>query len=113
MKAALADIGRSKCFQQHLQDWDLEWEFGQPEASHHGGLYERKIRTIRKAIGGLENVSIKKPNEDEFLTCCKLAEYIVNCRPLSKSPSDDGLPPLRPIDLMAVMGTITFSVLKQ
>ena len=54
MKAALADIGRSKCFQQHLQDWDLEWEFGQPKASHHGGLYERKIRTIRKAIGGLE-----------------------------------------------------------
>ena len=30
----------------------------------------------------------------------KMAEYIVNCRPLSKSQSKDGLPPLRPIDLM-------------
>ena len=100
MKTALADIRQSKYFQQNLQDWDLEWEFGPPEASHHGGLYERQLRTIRKAIDGLENLSIKKPNEDEFLTCCKLAEYIVNCRPLSKSPSDDGLPPLRPIDLM-------------
>ena len=56
MKAALADIGQSQYFQQHLQDWDLEWEFGLPEASHHGGLYERQIRTMRKVIDGPEKL---------------------------------------------------------
>ena len=97
--AALLNLG-SSTVRQKMDEWDVEWEFNPPEASHHGGVYERQIRTIRKAIDGLENRNTKNPTDDEFLTCCKMAEYVINCRPLAKSCSEDGLPPLRPIDLM-------------
>ena len=99
-KEALKLIQSSSVWQAKMDEWEVEWDFGPPEASHHGGIYERQIRTIRKAIDGITDVSSRKPTDDEFLTCCKMAEYIMNCRPLTKSVSDDGLPPLRPIDLM-------------
>ena len=77
----------------------MKCQFGPPEASHRGGLYERQIRTIRKAINGLQPSNIKNPTEDEFLTSSKMAEYFT-CRLLTKYPFDDTLPTLRPIDLM-------------
>ena len=98
-KEALKLIQSSSVWQAKMDEWEVELEFGPPEASHHGGIYERQIRTIRKAIDGITDISSQKPTDDEFLTCCKMAEYIMNCRPLTRSVSDDGLPPLRPIDL--------------
>jgi len=86
--------------EQKMDKWEVEWQFGPPEASHHNGIVERQIRTIRKALDGITDLNLKNPTEDEFFTICKMAEYIVNCRPLTKSLSNDGLPLLRPIDLM-------------
>ena len=99
VRDALRDL-QTTTIESKMDEWEVEWQFGPPEASHHGGVYERQIRTIRKAINGLQPSNVKNPTEDEFLTISKMAEYVVNCRPLTKSPSDDGLPPLRPIDLM-------------
>ena len=75
-----------------------KWEFGPLEASHHGGLYKRKIQNIRKTLRGLFLPYHRNPLDDEFLTCMKMVEYY--CRPLTRSVSEDGLPPLKPIDLM-------------
>ena len=57
------------------------------------GISERQIWTIRKAIEGLQNLSLKHPTEDEFLIISKMPEYIVNCRSQTELPSDDGLSP--------------------
>ena len=99
VKEALADMSSSTDIQSQMYEWEVQREFGPPEASHQGGLYERQLRTIKKALDGLSDLLPRTPSDDDFLTCCKLAEYIMNCRPLTK-PDDDGLPPLRPIDLM-------------
>ena len=100
VQTSLAQLQPSKYAQNKMDEWEVEWEFGPPEASQHGGIYERQIRTIRKALATLPDLHTRSPTEDDLLTCFKMAEYIINCRPLTKSPSDDGLPPLRPINLM-------------
>ena len=100
VQMALTTIQGSRDFKSKMDEWEVEWEFGTPEASHHGGIYERQIRNLRKALAGFPELYLRNPIDDDILTCCKMAEYIINCRPLTKSPSDDGLPPLRPIDLM-------------
>ena len=63
-------------------------------------MYERQIRTIRQIICTISDLSHRTPTEDELQTCFADAEYIMNCRPLTKSPTDDGLPPLRPRELI-------------
>ena len=83
-----------------MDEWEVVWEFGTPEVSHHGGIYKRQIRNLRKALAGFPELYTRNPTNDDILTCCKMAEYFINCRPLTKSTSDNGLPPLRPIDLM-------------
>ena len=100
LKAALSNIADSNTLNDQMQKWEIHWEFGPPKASHHGGIYERQIRTMKQALRGFSEVLTKSPTDDEFLTCAKMAEYVMNCRPITKSQSADGLPPLRPIDLM-------------
>ena len=100
VKAALSTINTSSELKSALTKWNIDWEFGVPEASHHGGLYERQIRTIRQIICTISDLSHRTPTEDELQTCFADAEYIMNCRPLTKSPTDDGMPPLRPRELI-------------
>ena len=71
IKATLNAKYASKELQSKMEEWEIQWEFGPPNASHHGGLYERKIQNIQGSA-----------------------------RPLIRSVFEDELPPLRPIDLM-------------
>ena len=97
VKAALQGMHDSNDVRNQLQLLEVQWEFGSPEASHHGGIYERQIR---KALNNFSDLPSQTPTEDEFLTCSKMAEYVINCRPLTKANSEDGLSPPRPIYLM-------------
>ena len=108
-KEALKLIQSSSVWQAKMNEWEVEWEFGPPEASHHGGIYERQIRTIRKAIDGITDVSSRKPTDDEFLTCCKMAEYIMNCRPLTRAGLRRGLMGLQP-QAQAKIGPLLYQV---
>ena len=100
IKASLSSINCSSELKNALTKWNIDWEFGVPEASHHGGLYERQIRTIRQILRTISDISHRTPTEDELRTCFADAEYILNCRPLTKSSTDDGIPPLRPRELI-------------
>ena len=53
VRAALRDL-QTTTIESKMDEWEVEWQFGPPEASHHGGVYESQIRTIRKAINGLQ-----------------------------------------------------------
>ena len=98
--SAFAKIDESEELKTALTRWSIDWEFGPPEASHHNGLHERQIRTVRQILMGIPELFDRIPTIDELETSLADAEYVMNCRPLTKSPSADGLPPLRPRDLM-------------
>ena len=100
LKKALKEFDLSPKRQEYLSRRCIEWEFGPPHSSHHGGIFERQIRTIRKIMLGLPELSTRKPNDDDLLTLFSEAEFIMNTRPLTKHFSSDSMVPLRPIDLM-------------
>ena len=98
--AALAKINESEELKTALSRWAVEWQFGPPRASHHHGLHERQIRSVRQILMSVPELLQRIPTIDEMETSLADAEYVMNCRPLTKSPSADGVPPLRPRDLM-------------
>ena len=68
----------------------IEWRFNAPTASHHGGAWERMIRTVRKIFSALLNE--QSFNEETLHTLMCEAESIINNRPLvpvSMDPGDD------------------------
>ena len=89
--------------QSYLKKCSIIWEFSTPASSHHQGLLERHIRTFKEVTKGVLGADNKKrsPSEFELMTLFREDEYIMNCRPLGKSISDeDDVEALRPIDLM-------------
>ena len=65
---------------------NIKWIFNPPAGSHHGGVWERCIRTVRKVMKALLK---EQPLDDEGLTTlmCE-AEAIINGRPLTKVSDD-------------------------
>ena len=64
----------------------IEWEFIPPSAPHHGGVWERMVRTVK---GVLKVIAGERLLDDEGLQTFMLeAERIVNGRPLTSISSD-------------------------
>ncbi|KAK0143556.1 hypothetical protein N1851_018296 [Merluccius polli] len=64
----------------------IKWIFSPPTGSHHGGVWERLIRSVRKVL----NSSLKVQNLDEeglHTVLCE-AEAIINSRPITKASTD-------------------------
>lgn len=65
LREALAAVDHSKIQRAFLQD-GIEWSFNPPAGSHHGGVWERIIRMIRKILTSvlqqqtLDDVEIQK-----------------------------------------------------
>ena len=74
VKSALNEMNSTPSLRHRMEEWEVQWDFGPPEASHHGGIYERQIRSIRQALQGLPLTSKRTPTDDELLTCAKMAE---------------------------------------
>ena len=73
----------------------IKWVFNPAAASHHGGVWERLIRSTRKILGGL--VKEQRLDDESLLTLMCEAETIINGRTLtivSDDPKD--LEPLTP-----------------
>uniref|UniRef100_A0AAZ1XPU5 CCHC-type domain-containing protein n=1 Tax=Oreochromis aureus TaxID=47969 RepID=A0AAZ1XPU5_OREAU len=63
-----------------------KWIFNPPAGSHHGGVWERLIRSVRKVL----NSVLKMQNLDDEGLCTVLceAEAIVKSRPVTKASTD-------------------------
>ncbi|KAK0134388.1 hypothetical protein N1851_030045 [Merluccius polli] len=94
LKKALMSLNERKIQDALLPD-GIEWSFNPPAASHHGGVWERLIRSVRQVLNStLHQQSI----DDEGLQTlfCEV-EAILNNRPLSTVSSDPhDLEPLTP-----------------
>ena len=87
---------------------DIEWIFNPPFASHHGGVWERMIRTIRRVLIALLHPNVRMTDDILDTVFCEV-ENIVNSRPLTKL-SDDicDSDPLTPNHLLVMNGNFSF-----
>lgn len=89
--------------QQRLSARGITWNFNPPFGSHHGGFWERLIRTIKKV---LYSVIRQQMLDDESLqiVLCEI-ESILNDRPIT-TVSNDGCDPkaLTPNHLLLLKG---------
>ena len=79
----------------------ITWEFNPPSGSHHGGVWERLIRSVRRIMFGISKEQSIRMNDDGLNTLFCEVENILNNRPLTKLPgSPEDLEPLTPNHLL-------------
>lgn len=82
----------------------IKWSFNPPTGSHHGGTWERLIRSVRKVL----NSTLRTQNLDEegLHTLLCEAEAIINSRPITKASMDvNDLEALTPNHLLLLKTT--------
>ena len=71
---------------EFLLQRNIQWIFNPPAGSHHGGVWERCIRTIRKVMNALLREQVL--DDEGLATLMCEVESIVNGRPLTKVSDD-------------------------
>ena len=72
--------------EEHLIQQGIRWKFNPPAAPHFGGVWERLVRSCRKAMYAvLGNRSV---TEDVLSTTMCIVEQTMNARPLTSVSSD-------------------------
>ena len=87
-----------------LNNGKCRWEFNPPHSSHFGGVWERKIGQIRRALDfSLLKLGSRTLTFDEMNTLLQEAAAIVNATPLWQISSDPNDPvPLSPSMLLTL-----------
>lgn len=81
----------------------IKWIFNPPKGSHHGGVWERLIRSIRSILSGLMTEFGTQLDDEGFNTLMCEVESILNSRPLTNISDDPkDLKPLTPAMLLTM-----------
>jgi hypothetical protein len=89
MKRALEELNQED-LQRFSTGRGIKWSFNPPGASHHGGIWERQIRTVRKLLQAVleeQHVKVAKCEEQLHTLMCEI-EMTINSRPLTRSSDD-------------------------
>ena len=112
---ARAELSRSLCqlnrreVVQAAHRRDVEWVFNSPLASHHGGAWERMIRTVRRVLMSVLNSSNRVTDDVLHTVFCEV-ENIVNSRPITKCSDDvHDDAPLTPNHLLLLQSNLPLS----
>ncbi|KAL2077723.1 hypothetical protein ACEWY4_027227 [Coilia grayii] len=73
-------------FQHLFQQHGIKWTFNPPTASHHGGAWERLVRSIRKVLNSTVREQIL--DEEDLHTVLCETESIINSRRITKASTD-------------------------
>ena len=106
LKEAVEELDKSdSLIQEALLHKKIEWTLNTPSASHHGGVWERLIRSVRKVLDAL---LLEQTLTDESLhTLFCEVEAVLNSRPLTYVSSDSRDPePLTPNHLLLQSGKV-------
>ena len=71
---------------EFLLQRDVQWIFNPPGGSHHGGVWERCIRSVRKLLAAI--LREQTLDDESLLTLMCEIEYIINGRPLTNVSND-------------------------
>lgn len=90
-----------------MRHHEIEWSFNCPGASHHGGVWERLIRSIRQVLPSV--LKQQDLTEEGLHTVLCEVEAILNSRPIS-TVSDDpqDLEPLTPNHILLLKSEPVF-----
>ena len=104
-------VGAQRELKEAIEGWNQEqihntllqkgirWNFHPPAGSHHGGVWERMIRSVRKVLNSTLN--LQSLDEEGLQTVFCEAEAILNGRPITKASTDpDDLEALTPNHLL-------------
>ncbi|KAJ8364798.1 hypothetical protein SKAU_G00136290 [Synaphobranchus kaupii] len=102
LREALAHLNLNK-IQHSMQAEGIKWTFNPPYGSHHGGVWERLIRIVKKI---LYSITKEQTLDDESLqTALCEVEAIINDRPITVVSEDAKDPePLTPNHLLQMKG---------
>ncbi|KAL7825761.1 hypothetical protein SRHO_G00334990 [Serrasalmus rhombeus] len=64
----------------------IQWMFSPPAGSHHGGAWERLIRSVRTILNA--TLKLQMLDDEGFHTVLCEAEAIINSHPITKASSD-------------------------
>ncbi|XP_014665117.1 PREDICTED: uncharacterized protein LOC106807320 [Priapulus caudatus] len=79
---AISDWNLSQIHDSMLQR-NVDWQFNPPAGSHHGGVWERMIRTVRKVMNSV--LREQTLDEEGLHTLLCEVESTINDRPITKS----------------------------
>lgn len=104
-------VGAERELREAMESWNhtlinntllqkgINWVFNPPTGSHHGGVWERLIRSVRKVLNS--TLKLQTLDEESLHTVLCEAEAIVNSRPITKASTDpNDLEPLTPNHLL-------------
>ena len=109
LSKSLRQLDRNKIVQT-ARRFNTEWIFNTPLASHHGGVWERLIRTIRKVLTAILHKNARLTDDSLHTFFCEV-ENVVNGRPLTKCSSDvNDETPLTPNHLLILGGNMSLPI---
>ena len=98
MRAYIAEWNEQAIEERLLQE-EITWKFNPPAAPHFGGVWERLVRSCKKAMYAV--LGTRSVTEDVLSTTMCLVEQILNGRPLTPVSSDvSDLNALTPSDFL-------------
>lgn len=98
LRQAIQALDKERIEAEMMQK-NIRWIFNPPSASHHGGVWERQIRSVRKILNSV--VKQQTLDEEGLQTLMCEVEAIINSRPLTRVSDDpNDLEPLTPNHLL-------------
>ena len=89
LRSALQEIDQ-ETIQRFGANHGFKWSFNVPAASHHGGVWERQIRTVKKILQAIlteQHIKVTTSDEQLYTLLCEV-ESTINSRPLTKASDD-------------------------
>lgn len=105
LKEALQELSQDKIQKALLQE-GIKWTFNPPHGAHHGGIWERLIRKVKRALYSV--LKQQTLNNKTLQTAMCEAEAILSDRPITPSSDDpNDIEALTPNHILQLKGKPT------